>query len=604
MAGLRAAAPEFAEAQQPTVSELRRRAIWQNYRGLIDISDAGGFGRLYGPKSDLRIPGVEYLAAMRTPRGDATTTLLLQIPAQFDSQHPCLVVVAASGSRGIYGALPTAGQWGLRRGCAVAHNDKGSGFWDVQRAIGTRIDGLLTQHRADPLLSFAPNLRLPGPAQRGAASDAVKSPHRVLLRHANSGENPEAHWGEYLLQSIDGAFELLNQELRANELRTQSRTPLSPANTLVIAAGISNGGGAVLQAVEADRLGWITGAVVAEPNVSVNAALAKFTLRMGKRTTRVHPRTLYDYASLSAVLQPCAALAETGANVPLAMLRPRLQAVLTDWCTGLATSGTIRGSTASEQASAARAMLLAANLTPAALRLGLLNTQSVLWPAIAATYAAAYARSGAGEQPCGIYFAASDAEGHPRALAAAELARLFSDSSGIAPTAGIAVFSGTGAAPGLSTMRCLRDLLPGLRSAIGETQLGAAVGRHPVIVLHGRDDGLIAVNHAARAWYTLSQQNKRAPFVRYYEVEHAQHFDAFLPLAGMRDAYIPMQPQFDQALDLMWEHLHDGPALPPSQVWRTWPTGDTLEAANLGALLDAPHADQIIVRGHQLLIAQ
>ena len=34
----------------------------------------------------------------------------------------------SSGSRGVYGAIGTAGEWGLKRGCAVAYADKGTGM--------------------------------------------------------------------------------------------------------------------------------------------------------------------------------------------------------------------------------------------------------------------------------------------------------------------------------------------------------------------------------------------------------------------------------------------------------------------------------------------
>ena len=33
----------------PTAAELRRLAIYSNYRALVDITTAGGYGILYGP---------------------------------------------------------------------------------------------------------------------------------------------------------------------------------------------------------------------------------------------------------------------------------------------------------------------------------------------------------------------------------------------------------------------------------------------------------------------------------------------------------------------------------------------------------------------------
>ena len=63
--------PGFADPLNPTVAELRRRAIYTNYRALIDFTEDGGYGRLYGPNIDADgndtlgeglVPGVEVIA--------------------------------------------------------------------------------------------------------------------------------------------------------------------------------------------------------------------------------------------------------------------------------------------------------------------------------------------------------------------------------------------------------------------------------------------------------------------------------------------------------------------------------------------------------------
>jgi hydroxybutyrate-dimer hydrolase len=49
-AGLQSAtAPLPANAAAPTAGELRRLAIYNNYRALVDVTAAGGYGTLYGP---------------------------------------------------------------------------------------------------------------------------------------------------------------------------------------------------------------------------------------------------------------------------------------------------------------------------------------------------------------------------------------------------------------------------------------------------------------------------------------------------------------------------------------------------------------------------
>ncbi len=123
----------------PTASELRRRAIYNNYRALVDITTNGGYGVLFGPNVPVeggtpnttpgagKIAGTEYLAYSVDANGRAAATLMVQIPSTFSQTAPCIVTATASGSRGVYGAVSAAGEWGLKRGCAVAYTDKGTG---------------------------------------------------------------------------------------------------------------------------------------------------------------------------------------------------------------------------------------------------------------------------------------------------------------------------------------------------------------------------------------------------------------------------------------------------------------------------------------------
>ena len=49
LAGLRGMAPPaFADASHPTPEELRRRALWANWRGIADLAVGGGYGEVYG----------------------------------------------------------------------------------------------------------------------------------------------------------------------------------------------------------------------------------------------------------------------------------------------------------------------------------------------------------------------------------------------------------------------------------------------------------------------------------------------------------------------------------------------------------------------------
>ena len=55
-------------------------------------------------------------------------TLMVQVPASFNPAKACIVTGTSSGSRGVYGAIGSSGEWGLKRGCAVAYADKGTGM--------------------------------------------------------------------------------------------------------------------------------------------------------------------------------------------------------------------------------------------------------------------------------------------------------------------------------------------------------------------------------------------------------------------------------------------------------------------------------------------
>lgn len=105
--GIGGAAPGFADPANPTSAELRRRAIYTNYRGVLDPTAAGGYGRLYGPNIDVngndtlgegKIAGKEYLAYADDGSGRKNVTLMVQIPASFDPAKPCIVTGPSSGS--------------------------------------------------------------------------------------------------------------------------------------------------------------------------------------------------------------------------------------------------------------------------------------------------------------------------------------------------------------------------------------------------------------------------------------------------------------------------------------------------------------------------
>jgi hydroxybutyrate-dimer hydrolase len=80
--GLRAPmAPVFADPAHPTAAELRRRAIWGNWRGIADLMPAGGYGDWYG--STAAVPGREFSALATVPGARQPHRVLLQLPDAF-----------------------------------------------------------------------------------------------------------------------------------------------------------------------------------------------------------------------------------------------------------------------------------------------------------------------------------------------------------------------------------------------------------------------------------------------------------------------------------------------------------------------------------------
>ena len=619
--GLRGPAPGFADPANPTALELRRRAVWSNYRGLADLSPGGGFARLFGPRDNERIAGVEYLAAVAKPGGAGITTVMLQIPAKFNPAKPCLVAVASSGSRGVYGALPTAGEWGLRKGCAVVHTDKGTGtgFHDLDSGTTYRIDLAPTLDANDPLVIW----RAPETAE--LENWRRSHPHRVAIKHAHGRDNPERDWGIYLLQAVKVGIALLAAEYPA----TGTRAAITRNSMIVIASGISNGGGTVLRAVEADAEGLLDAAVVSEPNVLV--AGGRFTIAMkGRPSLAEPPPALLDYALLHYLLQPAAVLAPGVASAMTAI--PAAQQPLWEaWTARLAALGLVSGDTPGARARDARRQLETAGVLREALDGGIANVMFGLWPAIGEAYVSAYARLGPHESPCGLSYAATDAAFHARALTAEELAGLAADAAtGVPPAGSLQLVNGTGRFASLGSiehMLCLRELATGhavdgtpltgeraalsqrLRAGIDEVRIKARARGKPVIIVHGRRDALIPVNFSSRAWYALHRaQGGRS--ARYYEVEHGHHYDAFNALPGWGERYLPLQPQLLAAMDLMYGHLTEGRSLPPSQVIRSHPRAiidgqlEPVTAEHLGAILARPGANAIRFRRGTLVVPE
>src|SRR5262245_17655105 len=312
------AAPGFVDPLNPTAEELRRLAIYSNYRALVDPTPGGGYGTLYGPNvtangtatsGEGRIAGDEYLVFEKGGDGRTRVTMMVQVPDGFDPNNGCIIAAPSSGSRGVYGAIATAGEWGLKRGCAVAYTDKGTGTGahDLQNNTVNLIRG----ERADADAAgddsnFTADIR---GAERAAFNAAW--PNRFAFKHAHSQQNPEKDWGRNVLRSIGFAFDVLNDKFR------DRRIHISKRNTIVIASSVSNGGGASVRAVEQDDDGLIDGVAVGEPNVNPKFS-SRFSIVQGAQPpVTQHSKPLIDYTTLVNVFQGCASLAPANATAGL-----------------------------------------------------------------------------------------------------------------------------------------------------------------------------------------------------------------------------------------------------------------------------------------------
>jgi len=651
--------PVFVDPANPNAEELRVLAIQTNYRAVMDPSPAGGYGVLYGPAvgpdggvlpNDGKIAGKEYLAYADDGSGKKNVTLMVQIPDTFDPKKPCIVTGPSSGSRGVYGAIGTSGEWGLKHGCAVCYSDggKGTGAHDLEGDTVNLIRGQREDATTADLDShFTAIDDLDALAEFNAAF-----PNRYAFKHAHSQQNPELDWGQNVLQAIEFAFYVLNLDENFGNPKKAGKGKgkghggqvITPKNTIVIASSISNGGSASIRAAEEDKKGLIDGVAVSEPNLTPKLN-KKLIIRQGDRTwtSDTHSKLLYDYFSYINVYQPCADLAQPDASLNTAFVFGALE-LAENRCASLAELGLLTRfhgdgteTTAFERAGEARALIN---------DYGILEEQNWVQPtqqffefneAITVTYANAYGRFSVIENLCGVSFAGVLGQ-QPAPLDETVFQALFGVSSGVPPTGSFRGLGGIqlinndslgGAVlnrfslnsdgiqdQNLAAALCYRSLFTGL-DANGKKLKGDAKDAHkrvekglkkipykaklkriPAIIVHGRNDGVVPLNHSTRPYFGVNRIKDKKSKLHYYEVTNANHLDAFIPFfVGFQVRYIPLHYYFDQAMDLMYDHLKNGTPLPPSQVVRTVPRGENvpdITAANVPDISADPAEGDLI----------
>jgi hydroxybutyrate-dimer hydrolase len=630
--GLAGASPTAADPLNPTAAELRKIAIYNNYRALVDVnSPNGGYGTLYGPNVDIngvattnegKIAGNEYLAYADDGTGTQNVTLMVQIPATFDPNNPCMVTGTSSGSRGVYGAIGTAGEWGLKHGCIVAYADKGSGtgFHDLMANTVNIITGVRQRAAmAGKNSNFTANVSAGDLTTFNAAT-----PNRFAVKHAHSQQNPEKDWGRDTLRAVKFAFYALNEERGGVASGGGHVTTFTAKNTIVIASSASNGAGAALQATEQDTEGLIGGVAVSEPNIQLQPN-PSLTVKRGTTTLVGTGRPLYDYFTTANLYQPCAALSPAAAAGPGAGLVS--VALATNRCASLKANGLLTASDTTGQALESLNKLHAAGWQTDSDVLHA-SLYALATPSIVATYSNTYGRFGVLENICGLSFAATDATNNPVAIAPATLAVAFGTANGVPPGGGVNVVNNL--SPGgplrdpvsispstglqdydIDAAICQRFLFDfphgnalKLQAGIIEVLRTANLHGKPAIIVHGRNDALIPVPFTSRPYFG---QNKivegAASQLTYIEVTNAQHFDTFIDNAavpGYDSLFVPLHYYFVKAMDAMYARLKSNTPLPPPQVVRTVQRGGTPGAAPALTLANVPPISAAPAAGNQI----
>ncbi len=618
--GLLTANPVASDSTNPTAAELRRMTIVEQFQTFQDLRTRSGYSTLYGPAvvtgassptSTGKVSGKEYLAYYDNGSGEQNVVMMLQIPSNFNSAAPCLVAAPAPESRNVYGAIATSGEWGLKNRCAVVYTDKGAGtgYHDLTSDTVNLINGTRTTSG-----NASTNSQFTAQGNSGSLDLSAYSstyPNRIAYKHAHSQQNPEASWGEDVLNSLNFAFYTLNLAENYGE-----STSINPDNTVVLAAGWGSGGAAALRALEQDTDGWIDGVVVADPIIDPEPLSDSrgFIIQESSRqiSNPVHSRHFFDLMTYFNLYQPCAS-ATLASN-----------ASATGRCSALRTQGLLSSTGVGNQINEAQLLLRDYGAQSSAAALAHYYYIEQQYASLAYTYASAYGGFSVVDNLCDYSLAATrSSTGRITTLSTANRATVFADSNGAPPAQSsiIKLVSNTGGnGNGINILdheddngvqdefldgaRCLRSLYTGTTGigvGLGTSLTGTNETRYnrvqngqaevfastnlrnkAAIIVQGRNDPLANVNFHARAYYGRYQatHTDNSQLV-YIEVKNAHHFDGYNARYTL-NTQAPLHYYFSAALDRMLSYVRNGSSLPNSQVVATTvPSTGTLSSDNL-----------------------
>lgn len=600
--------PSCLNPEEPTTGELRRLAIYQNYRALTDTTTSGGFGRYYGPKK--LVPGLEVRGVL-----EDNALAIVQIPEHFRPEQSKVLLVPASSSRGVYGGILIS-EWGLSRGYVVVLCDKGcgTGFHNLTNNLAVSLDGHLVEASSDgERISFI----APDPVSRIEAF-RTRHPHRYATKHAHSGLNVEEKWGQYVLQSLEFSHKVLE---------VMWPDSYSIEGTRVIATGLSNGGGASLRAAEQDEQGAIDGIVVGEPNVTP-IFHPGFTIQQGDEAPLVsHSKSLLEYTTLQNVFQSASNFASVGC-------RPSLRRVK-----ALQQRGFAQEHSSEEASRLALRRVYEAGLLKAQAVLAESHASLGVYEGMAVALVNCLGRFMVTDHLFGYSYGAVDLEMRvPSALGEKTQTRLYALANGLVPTAGVELINDLSLGGPVQSLHSISpssaladgnldgavklfEAAWGQNPVTGETVAGqlaevhrrvaegmestkatADLGGRPCLIVNGRCDSIIAPNHASRSYLGRNLLvEKEKSRLSYIELEHAQHLDALNALPAYAEQFVPLLPYLFEALEVMEATLESGEELPPSQLIRTRPRlsregqVEELDDGHIPSILKNPGASERIV---------
>jgi len=627
------AQPNIFDSIAPRHNEIRSRSIVKAYQSQLDMRSRSGYGSLYGPavpnlSNGGRVQGTEYSAFLENSQNSAIRVL---IPTAFNRFSPCLVAVGTPAYDDVYSAAPVFGEWALKNSCAVVYTDKGagSGGHDLDNDNVGLIDGLRSS-AANAVSKDAQGVPITPVVSRshftaqGNSSMTLPSyssifPHRVALKQAHSQVNPEKDWGQFMLNSIEGAFEVLNRMDAFG-----NRTSLNAENTLVIATGLGTGGAAALRAAEQDSTRLIDAVVAAAPLVSPRTT-QNFSIRHNRTEvydSSVLNKSIFEVLAFQNLYQPCVN-SSTQLNGKTIGSGAR--------CEFLRDRGIISSNSRSAQINTATQALRQYGILSEALETAPMYLAAEKYVGYVVANANAYGRFSVVDNLCNYSYAAVSTGNQPRALSLSEQASLFFAGTGIAPDNLLKLINNNdnglhdpaqnylvSTAQYAEGALCLQRLASGegldgtllnsveqqratrVQDGILDILANGNLRGKPAFIVHGRRDPIAHVNFTGRAYYALNKlQNPNSNLV-YIEVKHAHHIDA-LDQTYAQSNHIPLVYYINQALDRLYDHLINRTPLPASQVIASNP-GTQLNINQHLPPIDAQNNCEIVLNSNAELV--